>query len=264
MTNIQFIPSAIDAGGCISNAWELVKRNYGLYLGMAIIAVILAGCIPCVSLFLLGPVMGGVFYVVLRDMRGEPVEFGMMFKGFEKFVPLIVVGLLQAIPGIIAQVLRFTVNLGQLGLEGGRRNGSFQFLQSSGPDFAVAGGVLVIAAIVGVVFMIFSVAWAVAFFFAIPLALEHDIGPIDAIKLSAQAALSNVGGLILLIILEGLVVLLGLVMICLGVFFISLPIVYAANALAYRQVFPWIEQNFNMAPPPPNVYGGGYGQGQYS
>ena len=106
MTNNDFYPSAINAGDCVSNAWNLVKQNYGMYLGIALVAMILAGCIPCVSLFIVGPIMGGVFYVVLREMRGEPVEFGMMFKGFEKFVPLMVVGIVQAIPEIIGQGLR--------------------------------------------------------------------------------------------------------------------------------------------------------------
>ncbi len=94
MINTDFYPSAINAGDCVSNAWNLVKQNYGMYLGIALIAMILSGCIPCVSLFLAGPILGGVYYVLLREMRGEPVEFGMMFKGFEKFVPLMVVGLI--------------------------------------------------------------------------------------------------------------------------------------------------------------------------
>jgi hypothetical protein len=41
-----------------------------------------------------------------------------------------------------------------------------------------------------------------------------------------------------------------------------IPIIYAANAFAYRQVFPNFEPNFQTAPPPPNVYGGNYGVGQ--
>jgi len=80
MTNIQFNQSAVDAGACISAAWELIKRNYGMYLGISLIALILAGCLPCVSLFLVGPVLGGIYYVVLRDMRGEPVEFDRYFQ----------------------------------------------------------------------------------------------------------------------------------------------------------------------------------------
>ncbi len=259
MMNVQFVPSAIDAGGCVSNAWNLLKQNYGLYLGISLIAIILTGCIPCLNLFLIGPVMGGVFFVVLRDMRGEPVDFGMMFKGFEKFVPLMVIGLIQSIPGVIAQILRFSLNIGQLGLNGGR-NGDFQFFQSSDKDFALAGGMAVIIIIGTIIFIVVAIIWWAVFFFAIPLAMENDIGPIEAIKLSAQAAMSNIGGLIVLMIFQMLIALLGVLMICLGIFLFSIPLIFLANAFAYRQVFPLIEQRFDMTPPPPTTYGD-FGQG---
>src|SRR5690348_4596735 len=118
MTNIEFQRGAIDAGGCISSAWDMLKNNYGLYLGIALIAMILTGCIPCFNVFLIGPVMGGVAYVVLRHMRGEPVEFGMMFQGFQKFVPLMVIGVIQSIPGVIAQVFQYTIRFAEIGLDG--------------------------------------------------------------------------------------------------------------------------------------------------
>src|SRR4051794_14027810 len=122
--NIQFNRSAIDAGAAVSQGWEMVKANYGIFLGVSLVALVLTGCIPCVSLFIVGPILAGVYYFALRLYSGESVDFGMMFKGFEKFIPLMVIGLVQSIPEIIGQVLRFGVNLGQLGLDnrGGRRN----------------------------------------------------------------------------------------------------------------------------------------------
>jgi len=257
MTNIQFQSGAIDAGVCVSSAWEQVKQNYGFYLGMTVVAIVLTGCIPCLNIFLLGPILGGVFYVALRDMRQEPVDFGMMFKGFEKFVPLMVVGLIQAIPGIIGQFLQFGFRLGELGL-GGRSStgGDYDFFQASDPDLAIAGGLVFVVVIVAFVFMIFSLAWWAVFFFAIPLAMEYDLGPMDAIKLSARAAMNNIGGLILLLIFQMLIGLLGVLMCVIGIFLISVPIMYVANAIAYRQVFPSSPQNnFKMAPPPPSAYG---------
>ncbi len=252
MTNNDFYPGAINAGDCVSNAWNLVKQNYGMYLGIALIGMILSGCIPCVSLFLVGPILGGIYYVLLREMRGEPVEFGMMFKGFEKFVPLMVIGLIQAIPEIIGQILRVVVQFGQIGLTGGKDKGS-QFFASNGSEL-LAGGLLIVVAIVALVLIVFGIAWRVLLFFAIPIALERDLGPVDAMKLSAKAATSNIGGLIVLFIFEFLIALLGIIALCIGIFFV-IPIIYAANAFAYRQVFPLIQQNFNMSPPPPNTYG---------
>lgn len=256
--HIQFRPSAIDASGCVGSGWEMVKQNYGLFLAMSLVAVILSGCIPCVSIFIVGPVMGGVYYVVLRQMRGEPVEFGMMFKGFEKFVPLMVIGIVQAIPEIIGQGLRLGVQFGQIGLDSsrGRRSGDFFQNPSIDPDIfaGLAAGVLIIAAIVVIVLVLFAVIWRVLLFFAIPLAMEHDLGPVDAMKLSARAAIANLGGLIVLFIFEFLIALLGLIMCLIGMFLVAIPIIYVANAIAYRQVFPWIQQQFNMSPPP-TAYG---------
>lgn len=261
--NIQFQRSAIDAGGCVSNGWELVKSNYGLFLGVSLIAMLLAGCIPCISLFLVGPVLGGVYYIILKAMNGEPVEFGMMFRGFDKFVPLMVIGLIQSVPEVIGQILRVGVQFGQIGLDSNRR-GSYDYFQASRPDIfsGIAVGVLIVIAIVAFVLILLAVVWRFVLFFAIPIAMEHDLGAMDAIKLSIKAAGANVGGIIVLFIFEFLVTLLGLVMCLLGVFFISIPIVYAANAFAYRQVFPLMQQSLNnMMPPPPNAYGSSFGQG---
>ena len=263
MTNIQFQSGAIDAGGCVSNAWEMLKAKYGVYLGISLIAFVLTGCIPCLNLFLLGPVVGGVYYVVLRDMRGEPIDFGMMFKGFEKFVPLMVIGLIQSIPGVIAQIIQYAARFAQIGMNGMGNGRDFDFFQSSGRDSMLAGGMAIVAVIVVIAFMIFALIWWAVFFFAIPLAMEYDMGPIDAIKLSARAGMSNIGGLIVLLIFEVLVMLVGILLICVGMFLVSIPVMYIANAFAYRQVFPLIEQQFNMTPPPPTAYGFGGGQPGY-
>ena len=176
----------------------------------------------------------------------------MMFKGFEKFVPLMVIGLIQAIPEIIGQILRVVVQVGNFGLSGGKDK-DFQFFAPNGPEL-LASGLLVVVAILALVLIVFGIAWRVLLFFAIPIALERDLGPVDAMKLSAKAAMSNIGGLIVLFIFEFLIALLGIIALCIGIFFV-IPIIYAANAFAYRQVFPLIQQSFNMSPPPPNAYG---------
>ncbi|PYS98167.1 MAG: hypothetical protein DMF63_17260 [Acidobacteria bacterium] len=254
MTNLQFEKSAIDAGGCVSNAWDFLKPNYWLYFGVCLVGFIMAGCIPCVSLFLIGPILGGIFFVIDRGMRGEPTDFGMLFRGFDKFVPLMVIGLIQSIPEVIGQGIRLTADLGRLGLDGATRHGDFYQITYDAFPFGIAGGMIVVLLIVAGVFIIFGIVWKILFFFAIPLAMEHDLGAIDAIKLSARAAMANVGGLVLLIIFEGLIQLLGLLMACFGYFFV-LPIVYAANVFAYRQVFPMFERGFRNEPPSPDAYG---------
>ncbi len=253
MTYLNYQSGAIEAGECISGAWELVKRNFGLYLGVGLMTMVLVGCIPIVSLFLLGPVMGGFAYIVLRDMRDEPVDFGMMFKGFEKFVPLMVMGLIQAIPAIIFQIVQWTVDI--QGMISGRTGGGRDFYVSDSPEFNLPAGFTAGIIIVFVGVWLFQMIWNAALTFAIPLIIEHDISIGDAIKLSLGAVFSNLGGLIVLGIISFFVALLGMLAICLGLF-VAIPVIYAANVFAYRQVFPMMEQfGGNLEPPPPNTYG---------
>jgi hypothetical protein len=257
MNQIQYQSGAIDAGGCVSNAWNLVTRSFWLYIGIGLVTMLLIGCIPFVGSLLFGPVFGGFYYVVLRDMRGEPVDFGMMFKGFEKFVPLMVAGLIQAAPSLVATILQYTVDIARL--TGVGPGSDINFYQPSDTLFA---GISMMVLIVVIVLSLIGIVWSVALSFAIPLILEHDLSIVDALVTSAKAALSNVGGLILLIILEILVGILGVLALCVGIF-VAIPVVYAANVFAYRQVFPYFDRpNFNTAPPPPEVYGGSFGRGQ--
>jgi uncharacterized membrane protein len=267
MNNIQFTPSAIDAGECVSGGWNFISRNYWTYFGMTTLLTlssIVISCIPFVpilfQIFVVPAVTVGIFYALLREMRGEPVEFGMMFKGFENYVPAMLVGLINAIPQVIFTILSFALNLGQIATEiikqrTGQGNIS-NFAQSSDAAPVLAGGLIIVLVIVMVVFFLFSIAWGITFYFALPILAEHNVTAIEAIKLSAKAGWSNMGGLIVLFIFEFLIALLGVIAICIGVFFV-IPIIFAANAMAYRQVFPMIAQNFNYAPPPPTEYGFG-------
>ena len=257
MNQIEFYRGAINPSDCISNGWNLVKQNYGLFFGISVVALLMMSCIPCLNIFIAGPVMCGVYYCFLQEMRREPVSFGDMFKGFETFVPAMVVGLISMIPEIIGQGMRLTVNFADLGL----RSGSRDEFQSSDSQFALAGGMLAFVIIVGLALFLVSIALRITLFFALPLIIEHKLGAVDAMKLSAQAAWANVGGLILLFLLEFVVALIGVLALCVGILFV-LPVIYAANAFAYRQVFPNLGQSFQTAPPPPNAYGGNYGVGQ--
>lgn len=270
MTNIQYYKGAIDATGCISNGWNLVSTNYGLYLGICVVATLtmmFLSCIPCLNILVIGlvnaPLIAGIYYVLLRDMRGEPIDFGMMFKGFEKFVPVMIVGFIQAVPTIIFTILQYALDLTRLATQilGQQGIGRGDFYQSpDGTEIAIAGGLLAVYIVVIVAYFIIAIAWYITFAFALPLVVEHNIGAIEAIQLSAKAGWGNVGGLILLAILGGLIALAGIIALCIGIFFV-IPIIYAAQAFAYRQVFPSINPptTYNT-PPPPGEYGGSFGQ----
>ena len=266
MTNIKFQRGAIDAGSCVSNGWELIKSNYWVFFGMTTLFVlgsIIISCIPLVGGLLFQVVLGppltiGIYYALFRQMEQSPIDLGMMFKGFDKFGTAVVVGLIQSIPAILWTLLSFALNIGNLikdiiQKQTGRGYGTNLAMQSDVSP-AIASWMIVVVAIVAFIFVLFSIAWGITFFFAFPLIAEHDLSPMEAIKLSASAAWSNLGGIVVLFIFEFLISLVGVLVLCFGLLFV-LPIIFAANVFAYRQVFPWVQDNFNMAPPPPTAYG---------
>ena len=265
-SDIYFNPSAVRASGCISEGMNLIQPKYWLFLGITLVGLIIGGCIPCASLFLAGPVAVGIFFTLFTEMRGQPVEFGMMFKGFEKFVPSMAVGIITAIPEIIGNGIRFGVQISDIGREinrGGGGGSEFYLgnqlaMQAGFPEIALSGSVLVFVIILGIAAILFGIAWRITFFFALPLLAEYDLSVMDAVKLSARAGWSNWGGIFVLGIFQFLVALVGVLLLCVGIFFV-MPIIQASTAVAYRQVFPDRREVFSSEPPQPDVYGGSFG-----
>jgi len=255
MTNLQFQRGAIDAGACFSDAWEQIKQRYWLYLGATLLGFVLSYYLYCISWIMFGPIMAGLYLIALKDMRGERIEFGMMFEGFNKFVPLMVVGLIQSIPQIIGQIIGLMANFAQVAMLG-MGDPDRDFYQSREPDLSFLGAFMGIILLVMAVMIVFSIIWYVVFFFAIPIALENDISPTEAIGLSAKAGMANIGGIIVFLIFQCLIGLLGMLLLCVGLIFISIPVTMIASAFAYRQVFPYFGgMTTNYNPPPPNAYG---------
>lgn len=256
--SIQYRSGAINVGDCISNGWNLAGQQYGLFLGIAFLAgvmLFIIGVIPILSVFLTailsGPILAGVYYVFIKEMNGEPIDFGMMFQGFNVFVAAMMVSILQSLPWIGFFFVDLTLTVAGLATAG---------LDSTGTtSTSVLLGMSFLRLFIVLIAFLISVAIYISTFFALQLIVEHNLSGIDAIKLSASAAWSNLGGIILLFIVEFFMIIAGLLACIIGVIFIS-PVLYAANAFAYRQVFPQFDSPMQNVPPPPTEYGN-FGQG---
>lgn len=229
---------------------------------MTALGVVLLGCIPCVNVFLMGPFMVGIYIAVNTKMRGGVVSFDMLFKGFEKFVPAMVIGLIESVPTIISYILRFTIDLASLGLQksGRGRSPDFDFFAPNDIAPALAGGLIVLIVVVVIASIIFGFAWKITFMLALPLVSEHNLGIMETLKLSARAGWSNPGGIILLAILQGLMMILGVLALCVGWLFL-IPIMVASNFIAYRMVFPEFQAPTSQynEPPRPDYYRSSFG-----
>ena len=240
-----FQRNAVRPVDCIKGGWNLIKGQYWLILGMCIVGWMVAAAVPLG--ILMGPMMCGLFLTFFKLRRGEPIEFGTLFKGFEYFGQSIVATLLHVIP-ILAIIIPAYIGFYL-----------FFFLAmvaQGGEDpsgMAVLGLIAVFALfwlIVIAVIMFISIGFTVVY----PLIVDRGIQGFDAVKLSFRAAMANFFGLLGLIFLNFLLSIAGLLLCMVGVYLV-LPLSYSAIAMAYEQVFGLRQTNFTAdAPPPPPVF----------
>ena len=239
----EFRTGVIAPVECFKEGWALIKDQYWLFLGLVFVGVFIGSAVPIV---LLGPMMVGIYLCFFRRMRGEPVEFGTLFKGFDYFVQGLVAALIQMIPMVVVMVpmyiIWFAVIFTSMPHGGGRMSPD----ESQIFMFKFFGFELVFILIVGVVGIIVHIF----FMFAFPLIADRNLSGLDAVKLSMKAGKANLGGILSLLLLNAGLGILGVLACYVGVFFL-MPVSMAANAVAYRRVFPESTPGFASPPPPP-------------
>jgi len=237
---VEFRSGVVSPMECLREGWETIKDRYWLFLGITLVAMLIGGAVPVV---LVGPMMCGLYLCLFAKMRGEPVEFGMLFKGFDYFMQGLVAAAIQTLPVIlimaIGQVIFVAFTLIVMPTERG---------DALPPVFWVGLVLFVLFA------MIVSLAIHSLFLFAYPLIVDRKLSGLEAIKLSYRAALQNLSGIIGLILLISGLGILGVLACYVGVFLI-MPISFASYAVAYRRVFPDIGSlNVSSSPPPPGSW----------
>jgi hypothetical protein len=240
--NLQFRTGVIQPVECLKQGWALIKDQYWLFLGIVVVGVLIGSAVPLV---LIGAMMVGIYMCVFRRMRGEPVEFGNLFKGFDYFAEGLIAALIQMIPMVVvmvpAYIIMFVLMMTSMP-RGGRMDpdASTRFLFTF---FGFELVFIVIIVAVGIVVNIF-------FMFAFPLIADRGLSGLEATKLSIKAGKANFGGILGLLLLNVALGIVGVLACYVGVFFI-MPVSLASYAVAYRRVFPEVSQNFASPPPPP-------------
>ena len=236
---IPFKRGVVEPIYCIRTGWSLVRDQYWLFVGMALVAMILGSMVPFG--IVLGPMMCGIYMALFRRRRGEMVEFGILFKGFDYFGESIVATLIHYVPMVMIIVPFYIVFyvgfivITQLGGE---------------PDPSVLLTYFAVLVVLFLVMMVFIMLLSVLFMFSYPLIVDRKMSGLDAAKLSAKAALANFWSLLGLLLLNGLIGFVG-VLLCYVGFFLALPVTFAAIAVAYEQVFGLGEGQGPILPPPP-------------
>ena len=240
--NIQFRTGVIKPVECVKEGWALIKDQYWLFLGIIFVGVFVGGAVPIV---LIGPMMVGIYICVFRKMRGEPVEFGTLFKGFDYFAQSLIAALLQMIPMVVVMVPAYIIMF-VLMMTSMPRGGRMDPDESSRFVFTFLGFELVFV----VVIMTVAIIVTIFFLFAFPLIADRNLSGVEAVKLSIKAARANFGGVLGLILVNVGLGILGVLCCYVGAFFVA-PISLTSYAVAYRRVFPEGFQNLASPPPPP-------------
>lgn len=226
---------------CIKTGWSVLRDHYWLFVGMAFVAFFLGSLVPFG--IVLGPMMCGIYMALFRRRRGELVEFGLLFKGFDYFGESVVATLIHYVPMVMIIIPFYIVLYG----------GMFLIMPRQGqtePDPSSLIGFFAVLAVFGLVMMVLIVIISVIFTFSYPLIVDRKLSGIDAVKLSAKAALANFWPLLGLLLLNGLITFGGVLLCYVGVF-LALPINFAAISVAYEQVFGLGEVQGPILPPPP-------------
>ncbi len=191
----------------------------------------------------LGPMMCGIYMALFRRRRGDLVEFGILFKGFDYFGESVVATLIHYVPMVMIIIPFYIVLYGGMFLIMPRQGGGE-------PDSSNLIAFFAVLAVFGLVMMVLMVLISVIFTFSYPLIVDRKLSGIDAVKLSAKAALANFWPLLGLLLLNGLVVFAGLLLCYVGIL-LALPVTFAAISVAYEQVFGLGEVQGPILPPPP-------------
>lgn len=219
---------------CFKQAYQLIKDQYWLFVGLAAATIIGGSLVPFG--IIMGPLMCGLYMCFLKRMDNEKVSFELLMKGFDFFKPSLIASLILTIPLLIIALPLNSIFIGsmvnQLTEILRQNNGHLPADKIVPMILGLSSGIGLYAGILGIL----SLTVGILFSFTYPLIVDKNLGAVDALKVSAQAAIANIFGMIGLMALNMLVGLLGVSCCYVGAFLV-MPINLAAFAVAYRHIF---------------------------
>jgi hypothetical protein len=221
MTPTEFRTGVIHPIEIYKESWELIKDEYWLVFGVTIVGMLIGGVVPIV---LIGPMICGIYLCLFQRIEGRPFKFELLFKGFDYFVPGLVVAIVVTVP-IFILIFAFYIPVIGMAIGGQRMNETelMSFLFGT--------------AVFEFILVFLMVCFHTLLTFAFPLIVDRKLSGIKAMRTSASAVWHNLGGLAGLFGLGFIVALAGYVAFCVGFYFV-LPLILMSNAVAFRKIFP--------------------------
>lgn len=199
---------------------SLMGDDYWLFLGITFVGMVIGSVVPLV---IYGPMACGIYMCYLQRMHGKKANFETLFQGFDYFVESLIATLLVALATIVLIapcVLLFIVAIVGAAVAG----------QNAGP------AALAVVAIFVPILILVSLVVSSLFLFVYPLIVDKQFTAVPAITTSCRAVWANLGGILLLLLLYG-VIACASALACIGTIFFT-PVMFGALAILYRQIFP--------------------------
>ena len=226
----------LDIGRCISDAWNLLKGNFGtIFVGVAVFMLIqivigalaqipFVGLVFSVGNFIIsGPLTGGVYYFMLKAIRRQPAEIGDVFAGFRiafgqlllGYIVAALLACLAALPGVAIMGVPIYMMV---------------------RHHAIEAGPFLLAIVGFIVAMIPAIYFGVSWMFSLPLIIDKQMEFWPAMSASRRMVDKHWWLVFGLLVVCGLINVAGFAACCVGIFF-SLPIVFGAMMYAYESIF---------------------------
>jgi uncharacterized membrane protein len=227
----------LDIGGCIGSGWSLLKDNFSLllcgtliYFGIEL-GIGLLGAIPFIgplfslaNLFVVGPLLGGLYFLILQAIRRQPAGAGDIFMGFRTaYLQLFLGGL---IPGLLACLCMIPVGVAAV----------FTITPSILRHQPPGLGSLSVLIAVALACMIPMVVLQVNWIFTLPLIIDKRMNFWPAMQASWKMVTKHWWQVFALLLLVGLLNVVGVLLCCVGLLF-TVPIGFGALIYAYEAIF---------------------------
>lgn len=234
----EFKTGVIRPVECYKEGWELIKDQYWLLFGITLVGALIGGATMYIGF---GAMICGIFYCYFQKIDGKELKFEDLFKGFEHFLPGLIVVIFIVVPLIIVYSFIYL---------------PFILAIIMGPKLSQSELIALVmgSLLIDLVLIVLMVCLHTLLIFSFPLIVDRKLSGFQAMKLSAKAVWSNLSGVAGLFVVGFGINLVGALLFCIGIYF-TIPIIIAGNIVAYRKVFPRPDaQTFN--PPPPDAYQG--------
>lgn len=237
MNPLEFNTRAIKPIECYKEAWEIIKSDYWILFAVSLVGILLGSF----SLYIaLGPLICGIFICFFRKIDTGKVEFEDLWKGFNYFVPSLILILIIIVPTIILYIVIYAPFFVAIVMGKNLNSEEFMAILFAGLAFDF-------------VLIVLVVCFHTLVMFALPLVVDRNLSAFQAIKLSMKAVWANLSGIAGMMGIQFVASIVVTFATCgLGAYF-AIPIMFGGLVVAYRKVFPSMTP-MNFAPPTPDNF----------